>query len=93
MQDEFVTINIMIDRAVRNNICKNIKCSASSLNNVIKWTSSKYNNYKKPEVIKDILNKVKINDNIFWKYECGSYAEGNHNRGNAYYLMCRIDGD
>lgn len=89
MQDEFVTINIMIDRAVRNNICKNIKCSASSLNNVIKWTSSKYNNYKKPEVIKDILNKVKINDNIFWKYECGSYAEGNHNRGKSYILYSK----
>lgn len=89
MQNEFVTINIMIDRAVRNNICKNIKCSASSLNNVIKWTSSKYNNYKKPEVIKDILNKVKINDNIFWKYECGSYAEGNHNRGKSYVLYIK----
>lgn len=93
MQDEFIAINLIINRALDNNNYNKINCTISNLDRVIKWTSSKYNSYKKPEVIKDILKKVKINDNLFWEYRCGSYAEGNHNRGNAYYLMCRIDGD
>lgn len=93
MQDEFVKINITIDEALDNDSYCSINCNKTSLDRIIKWSTSKYNGYKKPEVIKDIMKRVKINDNIFWEYRCGSYGEGNHNRGISYYLMCRVDGD
>lgn len=93
MEEEFNAVNFMIDRAIDNNTLLNTICSKSNLGRIIKWTSSKYNEYKKSEVVQDVINKTEINDNLFWKYSCGSYAEGNHNRGNAYYLMCRRDGN
>lgn len=55
-----------------------------NLSKIIKWTSSKYNEMSKDEVITDIINNYdKFEPNIC-EYRCGSYAQGNHNRGKRY---------
>lgn len=42
------------------------------INEAIKWTSSKFNEYKKAEVVELIL---KMKPNTWKQFECGSYSE------------------
>lgn len=44
----------------------------SQLNEAIKWTSSKFNEYRKAEVIDKIL---KMKPYTYREFECGSYGE------------------
>lgn len=53
----------------------------SQLNKAIKWTSSKFNEYGKAEVIDKIL---KMKPNTCLHFECGSYGENSWNDGYHY---------
>lgn len=53
----------------------------SQLNKAIKWTSSKFNEYRKAEVIDKIL---KMKPNTWLHFECGSYGENSWNDGYHY---------
>lgn len=79
----------VIDNIIDEHKYKYINCNRTNLNKIIKWTSSKYNEMTKDEAITDILYRTNMNDNLVWRYNCGSFAEGNHNRGYEYILVCR----
>lgn len=83
----------LIHNYIDKGIYEKIRCNKTNLNKIIKWTSSKYNEYTKDEVITDIQHRMNMNDNIIWRYRCGSYAEGNHNRGKSYILYCKVETD
>lgn len=50
----------------------------TTLREIIKWTSSRYNSYTKTEVIDQIL---KMEEGDHQTFECGSYGESNYNGG------------
>ncbi len=68
---------------------ENLKYSRTNLNKIIKWTSSKYNEFTKDEVIQDLVARINLYASVIWRYRCGSYAEGNHNRGKSYVLYIK----
>ena len=58
----------------------------TTLREIIKWTSSRYNSYTKTEVIDQILKMKEgsyrtMEEGDHRTFECGSYAEGNYNGG------------
>lgn len=57
------------------------KFKKSELNKVIKWTSSKFNIYRKEELINRLLN---MEDGEEFEFSCGNYSEGNNNGGYSY---------
>lgn len=70
-----------------------IICNLTNLRKVIKWIPSKYNEYTKEEMITDLMCRRRFNDNLIWRYDCGSKSEGYHNRGRTYTLVCRQEAD
>jgi hypothetical protein len=55
---------------------KNIKAfTKTELNKLIKWSSSRYNNYKKADVVNDILRVVDSGQDTEKEYTTGSYCE------------------
>ena len=60
-----------------------MKLTRQNLNKYVKWTSSKFNSYKKNEVIDKVL---KLRPNETFEISCGSYAEGAYNGGYKYYF-------
>lgn len=81
----------------QNKNIEELKCNRNNLNKVIKWSSSKYNEYTKSEIIDNILYHIELSDDSvinycsIINYSCGSYAEGNHNRGKHYTLVLTLD--
>lgn len=61
-----------------------MKATKTNLNKIIKWTSSKFNEYCKSEII-DIALRLKPSQTFICR--CGSYAEGAYNGGNIYRFM------
>lgn len=53
----------------------------SQLNEAIKWTSSKFNEYRKPEIIDKILE---MKPNTWLHFECGSFSENSWYGGYSY---------
>ncbi|MGN0961308.1 MAG: hypothetical protein ACI4PF_03825 [Christensenellales bacterium] len=53
----------------------------TNLNKIIKWTSSKFNIYKKSEIINKLL-KMANGETI--EFSCGSYSESGYNGGYHY---------
>lgn len=95
-------VSDLIKKYIDTGLYESIRYNKTNLNKIIKWTSSKYNEYTKDEVIVDISARINLNANIIWRYRCGSYAEGNHNRGKSYilynrngenYIICIYDAD
>lgn len=81
-------VSDLIKKYIDTGLYEKIKCNRTNLNKIIKWTSSKYNEYMKEDVIVDIMSRINWCRNILWRYRCGSYAEGNHNRGSlTYYIV------
>lgn len=82
-------VSDLIKKYIDTGLYEKIKCNRTNLNKIIKWTSSKYNEYMKEDVIVDIMSRINWCRNILWRYRCGSYAEGNHNRGKSYILYSK----
>ncbi len=59
-------------------IMKSVK---RQLNNVIKWTSSKFNVFRKADVINGIIN-MQVGEKL--EFECGAYSEKSWNGGYHY---------
>lgn len=58
-----------------------MKLNRTNLNKIIKWTSSKFNEYTKKEVVDKVL---KLRPTQRFECNCGSYAEGGYNGGIHY---------
>lgn len=60
-----------------------LKLNKINLNKIIKWTSSKFNEYKKADIISYCLD---LNHNLFTSKEftCGSYSEKSYCGGYHY---------
>lgn len=63
-----------------------MKLNKTNLNKIIKWTSSKFNEFTKAEVIDEILRMQVGEERAF---SCGSYGEGAWNGG--YHYLIRKD--
>lgn len=50
----------------------------ASLSRIMRWSSSRYNEYRKYEVVQFFLNHLKANDPGVWTFTSGSYAPGGH---------------
>lgn len=77
-----------IKTLILNNVVVQIKASKSNLKSIIKFSSSKFNEYKKNEVIDIILKYLDENDNnniIAERFISGTYTE-NKGYGMHYYL-------
>ena len=51
------------------------KFSKSELGQLIAWSSSRYNQYKKSEVIESILKHQDMDEDVTMEYHCGSWTE------------------
>lgn len=65
-----------------------MKLNKTNLNKLIKWTSSKFNEYTKDEVIDRVF---RLNPNEEFWCRCGSYGEGAYNGGINYYFKRTLD--
>jgi hypothetical protein len=65
-----------------------MKLNKTNLNKLIKWTSSKFNEYTKDEVIDRVFRLKPMEE--FW-CRCGSYSEGAYNGGVIYRFKRTID--
>lgn len=61
-----------------------LKLNKSTLNRLIIWTSSRFNAFKKSEII-NILLKMKPNEEF--TFSCGNYSERNNGFGTNYTAM------
>ena len=60
---------------------KNIKAfTKTELNKLIKWSSSRYNDYKKVDVINDILKIIDSGQDAKKEYTTGSFCEKGTNK-------------
>lgn len=82
-------VSDLIKKYIDTGLFEKIRYNRTNLNKIIKWTSSKYNEYTKEDVILDIISRISWCRNTLWRYRCGSYAEGNHNRGKSYILYSK----
>lgn len=55
-----------------------IKANKTTLNNLIGWSSSRYNEMKKKQVIEDIIFRVEKGEDCMVEYRSGVYSEGAH---------------
>lgn len=82
------TLADIIKHTIETDEAESLKQNLTNLRKVIKWIPSKYNDYTKEEVVTDIMYRTSFNDNIIWRYNCGSKSDGWHNRGRDYTLVC-----
>ena len=82
------TLANIIKNTIETGNATPIKCNLTNLRSIIKWIPSKYNDYSKEEVVKDIMARKSFNDNLIWRYDCGSKAEGAWNGGRTFTLVC-----
>ena len=47
----------------------------SELDKLIRWTSSRFNPYKKSDVIESILRHQEADEDVTMEYSCGSWTE------------------
>lgn len=90
---EYDTIADIIKNIIEQGKAEGIKCTLTNLRKIIKWIPSKFNDYTKEEAITDIMYRKSFNDNLIWRYDCGSKAEGAWNGGRTYTLVCRPEAD
>jgi len=55
-----------------------VKTNKSTLNKLIFWSSSRYNEWRKRDVIEDIIYRVERGDDCKVEYKSGVYSEGAH---------------
>ena len=65
---------------------ENINANKTNLNKIIRWSTSRFCEWRKHEVIEDILDKIKIGRDVRYEYRTGSYAESSHLSGWGYLL-------
>ncbi|MEK5357812.1 hypothetical protein [Paenibacillus sp. FSL L8-0709] len=63
--------------------------SISRLKKIIKWSSSRYNERRKTDVIKDILKNISQGKDGYWEYDTGLYTEKSKLTSTKYRLVIR----
>jgi hypothetical protein len=58
-----------------------IKCTKSDLNKAIEWSSSRYNERKKPDAVEEIIFRVEKGEDYTGLFQSGCYSEGSHGYG------------
>lgn len=66
-----------------------MKLNKTNLNKLIKWTSSKFNEYTKNEIIDKVLRLKPFEE---FECRCGSYGQGAWN-GGVYYKFYRVENE
>lgn len=66
-----------------------VKANKSSLNKIIKWSSSKWNSIRKKDVVKNIVFLVEKGEDTEVTFETGSYSERGHLGGWDYLLRIK----
>lgn len=61
-----------------------INATKTNLNKILKWSSSRYNELKKDEVIERILNYIEEGNDVKDVYTTGSYTETGGGAGTDY---------
>lgn len=56
-----------------------MECTKTELNKLISWSSSRYNDMKKADVIKDIIFRIEKGENCTAEYRSGCYSEAANN--------------
>lgn len=69
---------IEIIKNTDKSLIEKIKCNKSQLNKLIIWSSSKYNDYKKSEVIEKIINSFKEKKDYVKEFRSGCYSYSAH---------------
>jgi|GEM_PF-5629924 len=58
-----------------------IKCNKSVIGKMIAWSSSRYNEWKKADVVTDIIFRVEHGEDCSVEYSSGCYSAGAHGYG------------
>lgn len=74
-----------------------MKANKSTLSSLITWSSSRYNESKKNEIINDIIFRIEKGEDCVVEYSSGCYSETAHTKGNVkwtggYYTLEIVDG-
>ena len=80
---------------IKNSNLTVVKPTKRLLKEILKWTSSKYNEYTKEEVINIIFKRLSENSNCFERFTVGTFTEKNGHgidyifikEGNEAYLI------
>ncbi len=65
-------------------IAEEVKANKTNLNKIIKWSTSRFNEYRKGDVIEIILNKIKEGKDYKQRFGTGSFAESGSLAGWEY---------
>ncbi|MCR8994627.1 hypothetical protein [Brevibacillus laterosporus] len=68
-----------------------IKATKANLSKLINWSSSRYNEKKKSDVLNEILFAIEVGEDVELTYGTGSYSERGHLGGWNYIL--KIDNE
>lgn len=79
-----------VQKILYENYAMSIKGSKENLENIIKWTKSKFNERKKSDVVNEIFNYLKSDENVLKEYIAGTYTERN-GYGTHYYFYKEND--
>jgi len=58
-----------------------IKGNKTELNQIVKWSSSRWNELKKADVVKRLVDAIREGTNGEWEYGTGSFSESGHLAG------------
>lgn len=61
-------------------IAETVNINKTNLRKIIRWTSSKFNDYRKEEVIDLVLTEIERGENGFSEYSCGTYSDDIKNK-------------
>jgi hypothetical protein len=66
-----------------------VNLTKTNLRRIIQWSSSRYNEYKKTEVIEEIIDKINKGKDTKKRYGTGSFAKSGHLAGHGYTLQIK----
>lgn len=69
-----------------------IKPTKTNLNKIVQWSSSKFNDYRKAEVVGLIFASIQGGNDTIDEYSCGTYSEATGGRGVGDYKLVIYQG-
>ena len=79
-----------IDKYI-NMECIEVKNTKTFLNKTLVWSSSRYNEYKKKDVIDFIYNIKKEQHNFITSFDTGGFVDNGRNRCGSYIVVKKDD--
>lgn len=65
------------------------KANKTNINKIVKWSTSRHNEYRKSDVVDDMMYKIKKGKNTRTEYRTGAYSSSGHGSGYGYTLVIR----